>query len=310
MKRNPGVAMREPLAHTYSIVARDPATGELGVAVQSHYFAAGSAVPWLEAHVGAVATQAFVDVGYGPRGLDLMRMGSSAPEALAQLVAADAGRDRRQVAMIDAQGRVAVHTGAGTVESAGHIIGNNFSVQGNMLLNDNVWPAMATAFRATSGDLAARMLAALDAAEAAGGDIRGRQSAALVVTAGRTGAHRWDRTFDIRVDDSPEPLVELRRLVGLQRQLIHLGEAQSAGARGDLGAAMRSIAAAQALGPETDEQMFWRAVGMVRAGLVEDSVALFNQVFARNRNWATLAKRLVKAGLFPDDPALLAKILT
>src|SRR5919198_5477997 len=173
-----------PLAHTYSIVARDPNTGELGVAVQSHWFSVGSLVPWVEAGVGAVATQSFVDPSYGKLGLDLMRAGKSAPEALKALIAGDAASDVRQVAMIDTQGRVAAHTGAKDIQAAGHKVGTNYSVQANLMLNDTVWPAMSRAFEAAKGDLADRMLAALDAAQAAGGDIRGRQSAALIVVSG------------------------------------------------------------------------------------------------------------------------------
>src|SRR5215216_560388 len=164
--------------HTFSIVARDPATGELGVAVQSHWFSVGPIVPWAEAGVGAVATQSFVDPSYGKLGLDLMRMGRSAPEALKSLLAGDEGREVRQVAMIDAQGRVVAHTGAKDIPAAGHIVGKDYSVQANLMLNDKVWPAMSRAFETTKGDLAERMMAALEAAQGAGGDIRGKQSAA------------------------------------------------------------------------------------------------------------------------------------
>ena len=174
-------ALADPLVHTYSIVARDPATGEMGVAVQSHWFSVGSIVTWAEAGVGAVATQSFVDPGYGPRGLALMRGGVSAPDALDQLVKADEQRAGRQVAMIDAQGRVSAYTGGSAIASAGQHIGAGYSVQANMMANDRIWPAMSRAFESATGDLADRMLAALDAAEAAGGDVRGRQSAAILI---------------------------------------------------------------------------------------------------------------------------------
>ena len=204
--------------HTFSIVARDPVTGELGVAVQSHWFSVGSIVAWAEAGVGAVATQSFVDPSYGKNGLDLMRSGRSATDTLKELLAKDEAREVRQVAMIDAQGRVDAFTGKNDIQAAGHIVGNNFSVQANLMLNDKVWPAMARAFENTKGDLADRMMAALDAAQLAGGDIRGRQSAALIVVTGKPTGQAWkDRTFDLRVDDNPEPLKELRRLVTLQR---------------------------------------------------------------------------------------------
>src|SRR3989440_12752975 len=215
-------------AHTFSIVARDPETGELGVAVQSHWFSVGSNVAWAEAGVGAIATQSFIDPSYGRDGLDLMRGGASAEEALKSLLAKDEGRDVRQVAMIDARGRVAAHTGAKCIEAAGDHVGRNYSVQANLMSNARVWPAMARAFETTKGDLADRMLAALDAAQAAGGDIRGRQSAAIVVVTGKPTGKPWaDRIFDLRVDDHPEPLKELRRLLTFQRAYKHLdtGEA-------------------------------------------------------------------------------------
>ena len=198
--------------HTYSIVARDPSTGELGVAVQSHWFSVGPIVAWAEAGVGAVSTQSFVDPSYGKLGLDLMRAGKSAPDALKSLTAGDEGREVRQVAMIDAQGRVDAWTGKKDIQAAGHIIGNNYSVQANMMLSDTVWPAMSAAFENTKGDLTERMLAALEAAQTAGGDIRGKQSAALIVVTGKPTGQAWkDRVFDLRVDDSSEPLIELRR---------------------------------------------------------------------------------------------------
>src|ERR1700704_2579964 len=199
--------------HTFSIVARDPVTGELGVAVQSHWFAVGSIGPWAEAGVGAVATQSFVDPAYGRLGLELMRTGKSAPDALKGLLAGDDGRDVRQVAMIDFQGRVDAWTGKNDIQAAGHVVGKNFSVQANLMLNDKVWPAMAQAFENTKGDLADRMMAALDAAQSVGGAIRARQSAAIIVVTGKPTGQPWkDRTFDLRVDDSAEPLKDLRRL--------------------------------------------------------------------------------------------------
>ena len=177
-----------PLAHTYSIVARDPRTGEMGVAVQSHWFGVGTIVAWAEAGVGAVATQSFVEPAYGPRGLELMRTGLSAPDALKALLAADPAEAVRQIAFVDSQGRVATHTGARCVACAGHLAGAHFSVQANMMLNDAVVPAMRRAFEASSGPLAERLMAALEAAEAAGGDIRGRQAAAILVVPAMTAS--------------------------------------------------------------------------------------------------------------------------
>src|SRR5271168_4816399 len=227
----------DQLVHTYSIVARDPDTGQLGVAVQSHYFAAGSVVTWAEAGVGAVATQASADPAYGKLGLDLMRARKSAPDTLAGLLAADPMREIRQVAMVDALGRTAAHTGQTTIPEAGHIVGDGFSVQANMMLKNTVWPAMAEAYTSAKGELVDRFLAALDAAEAEGGDIRGRQSAAILIVEGKSSGRPWhDRIFDLRVDDASEPLVEIRRLVAVRRAYIHMRLGDDAASRRDLDA--------------------------------------------------------------------------
>ncbi len=290
------------LAYTYSIVARDPATGELGAAVQSHWFAVGANVIHAEAEVGAVATQAFVDPGYGLLGLDLMRGGKSAPEALAGLLMADELREIRQVAMVDALGRAAAHTGSRTLAEAGHILGAQFSVEANMMLNPTVPEAMARAFQATSGDLAHRMLAALDAAEAAGGDIRGRQSAALIMVPGKSSRRRWaDKLFDVRVDDHPEPLPELRRLVDVQRAYAARELAEAAFALGDLQAGNREYERAQALAPHNIEFSFWHGIAMLRSGRIEDAVRILRPVFAGDRNWATLALRMIGSQFIPGD---------
>jgi uncharacterized Ntn-hydrolase superfamily protein len=297
--------------HTYSIVARDPTTGELGVAVQSHWFSVGPIVAWAEAGVGAIATQSFVDPSYGKNGLDLMRAGKSAPETLKELLAKDEGREVRQVAMIDAQGRVEAWTGKNDIQAAGHIVGTNFSVQANLMLNDEVWPAMARAFESTRGDLADRMLAALDAAEAAGGDIRGRQSAALIVVTGKPTGQAWkDRTFDLRVDDSPQPLKELRRLVRLQRAYNHMNAGDLAVEKKDNEGALREYSAAERLVPDNAEMIFWHAVALVNMGRVDDSLPLFRRVFAMDRNWVTLTPRLPKSGLLPDDPKIIERIVS
>ncbi len=296
--------------HTYSIVARDPNTGELGVAVQSHWFSVGPIVAWAEAGVGAVATQSFVDPSYGKLGLDLMRAGKSAPDTLRALLAGDEGRDVRQVAMIDSAGRVDAWTGKNDIQAAGHIVGKSYSVQANLMLNDKVWPAMATAFENTKGDLAERMLAALDAAQAAGGDIRGKQSAALIVVTGKPTGQPWkDRIFDLRVDDSPGPLVELRRLVKLQRAYNHMNAGDLAVEHKDNEGALREYAAAEKLVPDNAEMIYWHAVALVNMGRVEESLPLFRRVFAMDPNWATLTPRLPKSGLLPDDPKLMERIL-
>ena len=296
--------------HTYSIVARDPDTGELGVAVQSHWFSVGPIVAWAEAGVGAVATQSFVDPSYGKNGLDLMRAGKSAPDTLKGLLAKDEAREVRQVAMIDAQGRVDAFTGKNDIQAAGHFVGKNFSVQANLMLNDKVWPAMARAFENTKGDLAERMLAALDAAQAVGGDIRGKQSAALVVVTGKPTGQAWkDRTFDLRVDDSPQPLQELRRLVRLQRAYNHMNAGDLAVEKKDNEGALREYAAAEKLVPNNAEMIYWHAVALVNMGRVDESLPLFRKVFAMDPNWLTLTPRLPKSGLLPDDPKIIQKIV-
>jgi len=296
--------------HTFSIVARDPATGELGVAVQSHWFSVGSIVTWAEAGVGAVATQSFVDPSYGPLGLSLMRTGRSAPDALKSLLAGDEGRDVRQVAMIDSQGQVDAWTGKSDIQAAGHHVGKDYSVQANLMLNDKIWPAMAKAFENTKGDLADRMMAALDAAQAAGGDIRGRQSAAIIVVTGKPTGLAWkDRIFDLRVDDSPEPLKELRRLITLQRAYNHMNAGDLAVEKKDNEGALREYGAAEKLVPNSAEMIYWHAVALVNMGRLDESLPLFRRVFAMDRNWIELTPRLPKSGLLPDDPKIIERIV-
>lgn len=307
------IERRRPLrpVHTFSIVARDPATGELGVAVQSHWFSVGPIVAWAEAGVGAVATQSFVDPSYGPLGLSLIRAGRSAPDALKALLAGDEGRDVRQVAMIDSQGRVDAWTGKNDIQAAGHHVGKDYSVQANLMLNDKIWPAMARAFETTRGDLAERMLAALDAAQVVGGDIRGRQSAALIVVTGKPTGQPWkDRTFDLRVDDSPEPLKELRRLVQLQRAYNHMNAGDLAVEKKDNEGALREYGAAEKLVPDNAEMIYWHAVALVNMGRVEESLPLFRRVFAMDRNWIELTPRLPGSGLLPKDPKLIDRIVS
>jgi uncharacterized Ntn-hydrolase superfamily protein len=303
-----GLRVERPVA-TYSIVARDPETGELGVAVQSHWFSVGTIVSWGEPGVGAVATQSFVDPSYGPVGLALMRAGRAAPDVLRGLVEADAGRDVRQVAMIDAAGRVAAYTGAKCIAAAGHRTGENFSVQGNLLTRDEVWQAMAGAFEAATGTLAERMLAALEAAEQAGGDVRGRQSAAILVVGPKYTGRPWeDRAVDLRVDDHPEPLVELRRLVRTARAYRHMNDGDACAEKQDWECAVREYGAAEALLPEQAEVPFWFAVALASAGRVEEALPVFRRTFARDRRWVELVGRLPASGLLPDDAALLDRI--
>jgi len=301
----------DPLVHTFSIVARDPATGDMGVAVQSHWFSVGSIVSWAEAGVGAVATQSFVDPGYGLKGLGLMRGGTSAPEALARLVKEDPQPDGRQVAMIDTAGRVQAYTGKAAVAAAGHLVGEQFSVQANMMASDTVWPAMAEAYRRSTGDLADRMLAALDAAQAAGGDARGKQSAALVVVKAKGTGRPWvgaDKLFELRIEDHPQPLVELRRLLRLQRAYGHANRGDELMTEKKVDEALVEYAAASKLAPEIVELPFWHAVTLASIGREAEAAPIFRAVFAKEPLWLEMLGRLPAAGLFPNDPALLARV--
>ncbi len=295
---------------TYSIVARDPETGQMGVAVQSHYFSVGPIVPWAEAGVGAVATQAHVDVSYGPKGLELIRAGTPAGRALGVLVFADKEADHRQVAMVDAMGRAVAHTGEKCIAEAGDRQGEGVSVQANMMRNPTVPDAMLAAYENASGDLAERMLAALDAAEAEGGDIRGRQSAALLVVKGRASEKPWeDRLIDLGAEDSPEPLAELRRLVAMRRGYDAVERAEQAALQGDMETAAREYALAETNVGENVEASFWAAVSLAAAGQEEQGRALLQRSVSDHDGWAELLRRLPAAGLFPDDPDLIERLL-
>lgn len=296
--------------HTYSIVARDSVTGEIGVAVQSHWFSVGSLVTWAEAGVGAVATQSFVDPSYGALGLSLMRAGKTAPEALAALLASDAGRQVRQVAMVDSRGDVATHTGTQCIQAAGHHIGRGYSVQANLMLNATVWPAMARAYETTRGTLAERMMAALEAAEAAGGDIRGKQSAAILIVKGSSTGRPWaDRTMELRIEDHPAPLVELRRLMTLHRAYEHMNNGDLAVEKNDAAGALREYGAAQALVPDNLEMKFWHAVALTNMGRYREALPVFREVFGKDRNWATLVPRLPASGSLIADEQTMKAIL-
>jgi uncharacterized Ntn-hydrolase superfamily protein len=304
-----GHAAADRLAHTYSIVARDPATGQIGVAVQSHWFSVGSIVAWAESGVGAVATQSFVDPSYGPLGLALMRSGKSAPQALAALLSADEQAAVRQVAMIDASGDRAAHTGDRCIREAGHLLGDGYSVQANLMKSATVWPAMAEAFESGKGDLADRLLAALEAAEAEGGDIRGRQSAALIVVGGDREANAWSgRLFDLRVDDSADPVGELRRLVRLQRAYNHMNRGDELAAEAKWDEAMAEYRKGADLAPHIEELPYWVAVTLVSAGRIEEALPIFRDVYRRNRDWIEVTRRLPAAGLLPDDGDVIRRI--
>ncbi len=295
--------------HTFSIVARDSVTGELGAAVQSHYFSVGPVVPWAEPGVGAVATQSLVLVDYGPNGLDLMRRGLTARQALDSLLAADAHNEGRQVAMVDARGGVATYTGRSCIPFAGHRAGAQFSCQANLMASDRVWPAMAEAFERARGDLGERLLQALEAGQKAGGDIRGMQSAAIVVVKATPSGKPWnDYVYNLRVEDHAEPIRELRRLMRLRRayNLEDAGDNAISEKRPE--EAMRHYEEAMKLAPDLVELQFWAAVSMYTNGRAGEALPLFRKVFAREARWVPLVPRLVPAGLFPDDPKKIAEV--
>ncbi len=298
-----------PFAHTFSIVAYDSITGQFGAAVQSHWFKVGDVI-WLEAGVGAVATQSLVEFSYGPLGLEMMKAGKSAAQALQGLLASDSLNRIRQVAMIDRNGIVATHTGSKCIAYAGHHIGKNYSCQANLMKDSTVWGAMSRAFESTKGDLADRMMAALEAAQAEGGDIRGKQSAAMVVVSGTPTGRPWvDRQIDIRVDDSLEPLVELRRLLNITRAYDHMNRGDEAIAVKDWEKANDEYSQASELAPGNLEIRFWYAVTLVTAGEVDRALPLFKDIFKADSNWRILIPRLVDADQLPNDPAIVKKIV-
>jgi uncharacterized Ntn-hydrolase superfamily protein len=298
----PARGSERPL-HTFSIVARDAATGEMGVAVQSHWFSVGSIVSWAEAGVGAIATQSFVDPAYGPRGLALMKSGLSAEQALEALLLVDDGRDVRQVAFVDAGGRVAAHTGARCIESAAHHVGDGYSVQANMMLNDTVVPAMAKAYESARGDLADRMMAALEAAQAAGGDIRGKQSAAMLIVRPESTGRSWaDRVLELRIEDHPDPIAELERLLTVHRAYEHMNAGDVAVEHEDLELAMAEYGAAAELLPGNLEVEYWAAVTLATSGRLDQALPTFREIFAADPNWVELTRRLLKPGIIPDTP--------
>lgn len=295
--------------NTYSIIAYDPATGQYGGAVQSHWFKVADVI-WLEPVVGAVATQSLVDFAYGPLGLEMMKKGKSSRQALDGLLASDPDNAVRQVAMIDKEGRVVTHTGDKCIAEAGHLIGDNYSVQANLMRNNSVWGAMAEAYENTEGDLAEKMMAALEAAEAEGGDIRGRQSAAMKVVSGSPTGQSWrDFIVDIRVDDSPEPLKELRRLLDISRAYDHMDRGDEYITEGNFEAANAEYSRAAELAPGNPEIRFWQAVTLVSAGQVDLSLPIFKEVFEADESWRELIPRLVPSELLPDDKELIKRIV-
>lgn len=284
---------------TYSIVGRDEASGELGVAVQSRAFGVGFCA-WARPGVGAVATQSFTERGYGPRGLDLLAAGEAPAEALAQLTEADEQRDFRQVAFLSADGRTAAYTGAACIPDCGHDDRTGVSAQGNMLASPTVWHAAADMFEATAGPLAERLLAALDAAEAAGGDFRGRESSALVVVSGDREEDPWERVFDLRVDNHPEPLQELRRLHGIAaayRRRRDFGE------QTDL---EEEVELARAAGLPKDQVALTAAIVAVAHGDLDEAAARLRPTGASDPRWREALERYVRLGFMP--PGVLDRL--
>lgn len=295
--------------HTYSILAIDRATGEIGVAAQSHWFSVGSRVIWAEAGVGAVVTQSYSRTAYGPELLADIEDGKDPAEALAARIALDNGSDVRQVGVIDFQGRIGAFTGKRCIANTAELRGEDFLVIGNILANDQVAPAMADAFRRSEGPLAERLLAAMDAANSAGGDLRGRQSAALKIVSGDRNAQAADGILvDLRVDDHHRPMGELERLLRIHRAYKLANLADEAVAQKDIAAATRYYQQAEELYPEQVELAYWRGYALLNAGFEEDALRLFQHVFAEEPAWVEMAPRLMAAGHLPDDPALLQRI--
>jgi uncharacterized Ntn-hydrolase superfamily protein len=300
-----------PLAHTYSIVARDSITGEMGVAVQSHWFSVGTSVSWAEAGVGAVATQSFTNKSFGIRGLELLKSGMTAQQALDKLLSDDEGRDVRQVAIIDNKGNVATHTGKNCIDYANHIQGNNYSVQSNMMLTKNVSDAMSKAFEKSTGKpLSERLLLALEAAQNAGGDIRGQQSAALLVVPGKSEGKPWnERTVDLRVDDHALPLKELRRLHTVHIAYEHMNKGDLAVEKNDMTGAMNEYNAAMKLFPQNLEMQYWTAITLANNKQTEKAIPILKRIYAKDRNWQELTRRLPKVNLLNVDAKTLQRLL-
>lgn len=289
----------DPFAHTYSIVARDPNTGEMAVAVQSHWFSVGTVVSWGEAGVGVVATQSFSNKSFGMRGLDLLKQGKSPEEALDFLISNDDGSAFRQVAILDKQGRVATHTGKSCVDFASHSNGDNFSVQANMMLNDKVVPAMEKAFSINNKmPLAERMIAVLKAGQEAGGDIRGKQSAALLIVAPEATKEPWnDKMLDLRVDDSENPIKEMERLLKVYRAYEHMNKGDLFVERNEMKSAMQEYNAAMKMFPENLEMQYWTAITLANDKQIARASVMLQNIYAKDNNWRALTGRLPKVGL-------------
>ena len=303
-------AKKEPFAHTYSIVARDTVTGEMGVAVQSHWFSVGSLVAWGKAGVGVVATQSFINPSFGPRGLSLLENGLSPKLAVETLLELDEGRDVRQLAILDVHGNVNAYTGKNCIEAAGHLMGDNFSVQANLMGKNTVWPAMAKAFKTAEGSLAGRMLIAMEAAQNEGGDIRGKQSVAILVVKGKSTGNSWeDKVVDLRVEDSEHPLVEMRRLLTIHKAYEFMNKGDLAVEHNNFKLAKEHYKNAQKINPDNLEMKYWYAVTLANNGDLVEAKQIFKNIFKKNKNWKELTPRLVKAKLLLISDEQLQEIL-
>jgi uncharacterized Ntn-hydrolase superfamily protein len=284
---------------TYSIVARDRLTGQLGIAVQSCWPMVGAGVVWAEPGVGAVATQSFTETGYGPRGLARLRASASPEATLAELIAGDSGQATRQVAIIDRTGAVAAHTGSASIAEAGHLTADGVSVQANMMERPTVWPAMLDAWRSTDGELAERLMAVLRAAESEGGDVRGRQSAALLIVAGELTDRPWDRIVDLRVDDAPEPLDELARLLRLHDAFEALEDGEHLATSGQLAEASAAFERASRLAPYDDQVGISWVIARLAGGRGEEARDDARRILASNPRWPTWLRRMADGGMLP-----------
>ena len=303
---------------TYSIVARDKETCELGVAVQSHWFSVGSVVTWARAGVGAVATQAMAEISYGPLGLELMSSGKTASEALEALLKADSKSETRQVAFVDSKGNVSVHTGRKCIPYAGHVKGDQFTCEANLMRNNSIWGAMSRDFRKSSGvrkrerlPLAERLISALEAAEEAGGDVRGKQSAAILVVSPTVAPNPWSgRLVDLRVEDFPTPLPELKRLLRLQRAYEWANRGDDLLTAGKFEESLKAYEKAGKFAPDFEELQFWQGVSLVQAKRLKEAKPIFKKVFKKNKDWMQVTRSLPKVGLLPKEPSILRQILS
>jgi len=296
---------------TYSIVAHDPSSGQLGIAIQSRYFGAGRHVPWIESGVGVIASQAFANPVHGHEGLRLLRSGQGPDEVVTTLMRGDPGQTQRQVAIMDAQGRVAVHTGSGCVAAAGHVIGTNCCAQANMMAKDTVWSAMVRAFENAAGEIADRLVAALDAAEGEGGDIRGKQAAALIVVSGKpSGIPRLDHQVDLRVDDHPDPVGEIRRLLRYARAHHRANQALMKASASDFAGALEDLDACCAAFPDDPEFLGRRALMLLPLGRVDEARATLGRAKAIHAGGNELLLRFADAGVIPVRRQMLEPILT